>query len=428
MSASASPSAFLCPPPVSIVTYTPIALTRKFSALTPSLTSKVEEVMHSQDWVLNQESKLDMGYVSTDSDLLSPMFTPLVKLEVDHESPAFQHAFSTLKEIGLKLQGLNLRLYQTGIATLQAILAPASQEQLTLCWQKVENRDIEQRLSLILQAAGGVMINLLNTTFDTLSKRCKLLTSELTDNDAVLWTGRCYITRVPESAEEAKQAFSIIHECPPSNYENDEAFFRSGNCLFLNNDISLSLDNRRVLFLLQHYNAMLYAYQQSMSNAYHQLQSLKALSSGRRRKALEKLIQRMVSIRTLEYIRLEFCDSLRGLQGSRKPLANALIDAWEINAVEESLLDRAAYINNAITSYENQLNRAINKSIEVILMLIGGISLVDITNNFVAASQSVKHDSTWGIYDIFSLMSSENTVNLALIAVLLMALLFAKNK
>ncbi|WP_218398065.1 hypothetical protein, partial [Alteromonas lipotrueae] len=85
-------------------------------------------------------------------------------------------------------------------------------------------------------------------------------------------------------------------------------------------------------------------------------------------------------------------------------------------------------INNAISSYENQLNRAINKSIEVILMLIGGISLVDITNNFVAASHSVKHDSTWGIYDIFSLMSSENTVNLALIAVLLMALLFAKNK
>ena len=222
--------------------------------------------------------------------------------------------------------------------------------------------------------------------------------------------------------------FSIIHDCPPSNYENNEAFFRSGNCLFLNNDISLSLDNRRVLFLLQHYNAMLYAYQQSMSSAYHQLQSLKALSSSRRRKALEKLIQRMVSIRTLEYIRLEFCDSLRGLQGSRKPLANALIDAWEINAVEDSLLDRAAYINNAISSYENQLNRAINKSIEVILMLIGGISLVDITNNFVAASQSVKHDSTWGIYDIFSLMSSENTVNLALIAVLLMALLFAKNK
>jgi hypothetical protein len=170
MSASASPSALLCSPPVSIVTYTPIALTRKFSALTPSLTSKVEEVMHSQDWVLNQESKLDMGYVSTDSDLLSPMFTPLVKLEVDHESPAFQHAFSTLEEIGLKLQGLNLRLYQTGIATLQATLAPSSQEQLTLCWQKIENRDIEQSLSLILQAAGGVMINLLNTTFDTLSK------------------------------------------------------------------------------------------------------------------------------------------------------------------------------------------------------------------------------------------------------------------
>lgn len=143
MSPSSSPSALLCSPPVSIVTYTPIALTRKFSALTPSLTSKVEEVMHSQSWVLNQESKLDMGYVSTDSDLLSPMFTPLVKLEVDHESPAFQHAFSTLEEIGLKLQGLNLRLYQTGIATLQATLAPTSEAQLTVCWQKIGNRDIE---------------------------------------------------------------------------------------------------------------------------------------------------------------------------------------------------------------------------------------------------------------------------------------------
>lgn len=428
MSVPSSPTAPLCSIPVSIVTYSPIALTYKFSALPPSLASKVENVMHCQNWVLNQESKLDMGYVSTDSDLLSPMFTPLVKLEIDHKNPLFQHAFATLEEVGLQLEGLNLRLYQTGIATLQGAFSSLSEAQLALCWQKIENRDIEQALSFIMQAAGSVMIDLLNAAFDALKKHCKLLTSELTETDSILWTGRCYITRVPETREEASRVFSIIHESEPHTYGDNEAFFRSGNCLFLSNAIALSLDNRRVLFLLQHYNALLYAYQQSMSNAYHQLQALKSLSSGKRRKALEKLIQRMVSIKTLEYIRLEFCDSLRGLQGSRKPLAQALISAWEINSVEKSLLERAAYINNAISSYENQLNRAINKSIEVILMLIGGISLVDITNNFVAASQSVKHDSTWGIYDIFSLMSSENTVNLALIAVLLMALLFAKNK
>lgn len=428
MSASSSKSSSPASPPVSIVTFTPIALTRKFSALTTSLTSKVEAAMHHQDWVLNQESKLDMGYISTDSDLLSPMFTPLVKLKLNHKSPAFEQPFLGLEKVGLQLIELNLRLYQTGVATLQANFAPQAEGQLSLCWQKIKNRDIEQALSVILQSAGQVIINLLNTTLDSLKKQCRLLTSELTDCDSVLWTGRCYITRVPESDVEASDTFSIIHECPPNSYENNDAYFRSGNCLFLSNDMSLSLDNRRILFLLQHYNALLYSYQQSMSDAYHQLQLLKALSSSKRRKALEKLIRRMVSIKNLSYVRLEFSDSLRGLQGGRKPLAQELICAWEINEIEESLLDRATYINNAITSYENQLNRAINKSIEIILMLIGGISLVDITNNFVSAAQSVKHDTTWGIYDIFSLMSSENTVNLALIAVLLLALLFAKNK
>ena len=363
------------------------------------------------------------GYGDLNRDALPETFQPILKRRIEIESgdkaPSYLREFKRAN--GLKLTCAEFYLYDNtiGLIRLDFTLNVAQDESDRL--SQLASTQTDTELSMIAQAIYQQFI------FPDLARHTNLLAGNLLTNEQtacnqeslfgklefvdecrdelLLWTGRCLIVEKEHINPIQRDKLLQWANCTEEDLFNagDETIYiGSGNCLMLTKDIeSASQSYFRAASLCQIYYAFMTLYDGVFKESLRELLSLEKLRRKGTRKSDALLTQTGRRLELLTFLKLEFAEVLRGVQGKRKILVDHFVSGWQMNELEGATSQRADFIRERLERVSEERRAAQSRTIEMILAAIGGIAVIDFALSISDTADSIRADAVPGLVDLF---------------------------
>jgi len=229
----------------------------------------------------------------------------------------------------------------------------------------------------------------------------------------VLWTGR-YIVAPPAVLEsELGESLCrwVSYQGAIKDFLEGSQFVSSGNIISFSEDQDRSGDNwLRGLLICQYYNSILYIYSGILKSSYSQLDECLGLLNKKKRSIGVLMEDITCSLDHLEFTRLEFNEALVGVQSERAVVVSKACEAWKMEQLIASSLERTDLIRSRISRLVEARKHSLNRSVELILSIIGGVSLVDLVLSLSTASRDLDDDGIPGLLDIFGWLQPDTSI------------------
>lgn len=312
---------------------------------------------------------------------------------------------ATADELSLLLEshGLDRVLSEFAKNVYQDMIYPDFREYASRFGKK-NNRPLEPSLS-----------HLRNPNELTVFRDVAFTTSKAPDS-YVLWTGR-YIVASPDILD-SKLGDSLCrwvsYSGPKTALLEDRQIVGSGNILVLNDDPEAVGESWfRGLSICQYYNAILSIYGGILKSSYSKLNEY--IDAPRRKNQKLNTLMRDItrSLDHLEFTRLEFNDAVVGVQAERAKVVKVACDAWKLEELIDSALERTNLIRSKITRLLEARKSEQNRSVELILSGIGGVALIDLFISLTTASRDLGEDDIPGLLDAFLWLQPDGSIALS---------------
>lgn len=224
-------------------------------------------------------------------------------------------------------------------------------------------------------------------------------------SDLVLWTAR-YLFLGPEYKDHSNllKWCSLEQHKIVSSHEL-EFYIGSGNgVIFSNTPLIYLNDVKKTILLPQFYYAFLSHYSDFFESALDRFKRLNEKIFSPKRKIDLLLNQTLERIENQEYLSLAIADAIRGTQGLRAPLLQQIIENWQLKALEQDTSKKTTFLHQKLDTWMNKIIQKQNRTIEVVLSLMGGIALIDFILNLLVSAPELK-DRTMSSYSIINLFS-----------------------
>lgn len=378
------------------------------------------------------------GYGTLAHDNLPVFFQPFSCYHVQiHEEVCPENLRSLLREHSGEVETCCLYLYDDTVALLQVdVVFEATAENLA---PLLESHDLDRALS---EFAKNVYQDMIYPEFRKYASRFGKKNTRPTDpslsrlrnpneltvfrdvvfsktkapESYVLWTGR-YIVVSPDTLDGA-MGDSLCRWVSYSGSKQalleDQQIVGSGNILVMSNDPEAAGESWfRGLSICQYYNAILSIYGGILKSSYSKLNEY---VEGPRRKnqKLNTLMRDITrSLDHLEFTRLEFNDAFVGVQAERAKVVKVACEAWKLEEVIGSALERTNLIRSKITRLLEARKSEQNRSVELILSGIGGVALIDLFISLTTASRDLREDDIPGLLDAFLWLQPDGSIALS---------------
>ncbi|WP_047045447.1 hypothetical protein [Vibrio mexicanus] len=233
-------------------------------------------------------------------------------------------------------------------------------------------------------------------------------------DEAVLWSGRVIFQ--PPNSPVQQQTMLKQWVGAEDDVEIDRHYIGSGNSLVVEYK---EIDSwSRVQRICQAYNAILYLLNTKLKQKYSQLAQYDEKRNTRKRKLNNLLRQSIRSLEHIEFCKLEFNDAHIGTQAYRSVLLSEIIEAWQLNQLQELTIKRANLIKSRIDAMLEEQQAAINKTVEYLLSGIGCLAIIDLMISLVSTSKSLEEDHVPGLFDLFRTMPQDGSSWLSVLLVI----------
>jgi len=211
-------------------------------------------------------------------------------------------------------------------------------------------------------------------------------------NKPVLWTARYLILPDKYKSNHNLLSWASIDEINCEGIKNFNFFISSGNGLIFTSDIYYFLnDFKKTIILPQFYYAFLNNYNDYFETALKRFNSLnKKMFSPKR--SVDKLLNKtQEKIENQEYLALSISDAIRGTQGVRSILLQHIFKNWNLKELEEDSAKKTSFLYKKLDTWMKKIIQMQNRTVEVVLSLMGGIALVDFILNLLVSAPVLKN-------------------------------------
>lgn len=378
------------------------------------------------------------GYGTLAHDNLPVFFQPFSCYHVKiHEDVCSENLLSLLKEHSGEVETCCLYLYDDTVALLQVdVVFEATAGNLGLL---LESHELDRALSGFAKSLYQDMIypefrkyvsrfgkkssRSLEPSLSRLRNPNELtvfrdvaFTRTKAPESYVLWTGR-YIVASPDILDSAlgdSLCRWVSYSGSKTALFEDRQIVGSGNILVLNDDPEAAGESWfRGLSICQYYNAILSIYGGVLKSSYSKLNEY--VDAPRRKNQKLNTLMRDItrSLDHLEFTRLEFNDAVVGVQAERAKVVQVACDAWKLEELIGSALERTNLIRSKITRLLEARKSEQNRSVELILSGIGGVALIDLFISLTTASRDLREDDIPGILDAFLWLQPDGSIALS---------------
>lgn len=240
----------------------------------------------------------------------------------------------------------------------------------------------------------------------------------------VLWTGRTVIAGTTTRNTALGHALCNWAKCDEPFCQDTDAghYIGSGNILVYSDDgEECEQDWLRTQLLCQYYNAILAVYSGILKRTYSNLTVADSRRlSGKRLNRLLSDITR--SLDHLSFTQLEFNDARVGTQGNRTKIVDDTCEAWRLEQLIDSAIQRASFIRERLNRMLEQQKAAVNRSVELILTAIGGVALIDLFITLTNSSRNLPEDTIPGVLDLFKQISPDGSISSAVAILILVSI------
>lgn len=129
----------------------------------------------------------------------------------------------------------------------------------------------------------------------------------------------------------------------------------------------------------------------------------------------------------IEFINIQYSVAQSGVQGKRRALLSQFDNAWQIEEQQKRLGRLAELVQKRLDRFVIHNNRLQTRSIQTLLTFLGALSLVGLVADLASLSVGIKHQKSFGVLDVFTLISAEHVLNLTIFIVVLLTAYFYRN-
>ncbi|MCG6201083.1 hypothetical protein [Psychromonas antarctica] len=400
----------------------------KQAKLSLPLTGKSFDLLLSQQ-LLPDSLNWKYGYGNLDRDAIPETFQPILKrvVNLDDDHAVMEDIIKFTDKRGLKLQCAELYCFDNTLGLLRIDFALSSDTLDSTALQRLDLSTIDQAFSVIAESIYQHVIypNFLDAlhpiSSDLLGSagrvQCKdPIYSDLDfklryNPEHLLWTGRCLQVCSSSLSENAKNQFMTWANCAEKVFFNTGAFqmfIGSGNYLVFSDNIdTVAKDVFRATAIAQIYSAFMTIYGGVFKSTLRDLLKLEQKKGFKARMTDSLLTQTARRLELLNFLKLDFAEATRSIQGNRKELVDNFIASWQINELEKTTCERANFIRSRLERITEERKISQNRTIEMILVSIGGVAVIDFALNMSGNAAKLKNDNILGLVDLFRWLSPD---------------------
>jgi len=380
-----------------------------------------------------------VGYGSIEHDALSPMFTPIMRLSVKQKfiDEFYSELNATKAAEEPEISGIEVLVYDDTLSIL--VINWKSLQKLSADFQ-TDNHNYHDYENLFTEVTHQIATFLQKHLWHHLEQlltndgqQCWRTPPEFTiysdyskKRGQVLWVSRVLLSGISPEHIQNEQLARFYSWCGASadtvvEDAGDIFFVGSGNVICLSDRQEGSFDDLlRALCLMQYYCSILWVYRNLL------VKDLAILSHsiGAKPNSMLKLIEKRLD--HLDFVELEYAHSSFGTQGKRRQLIEHIASSWK-TANQFQMVKGLAQVLRERIERQLDLQRARqNKTIQGILGVIGGLSLLDLALTIKELSRA-EQDKLVGLLDLFSLISTDGIIYSAIIIALIVGVLVYRN-
>lgn len=396
--------------------------------------NEIQEVAEvtSVDW--------PFGYGSLEHDALSPFFRPIMRMKIRQKLIDQCHAgfdaIETESNEPLRIAGIEVLIYDDTLSIL--IVNWQGLEKLSADFQ-TDDHDYHrqdawftERTHLVAEVLKNGLWQAIAQQLKNGSQRCWRNPEKFTIfNDYTakegqpLWVSRVLVSSLRSNEDEKLE--KLYRWCGVRQgavFENagDICYVGSGNVLWLSVDPQQGFDDLlRALCFMQFYCSILSLYRDLLSNDLAMLSENADVKS----KGMLKLVEQRLD--HLDFVALEYAHSAFGTQGIRRQLIAHIAESWKTSEQFQMVKNWAQVLRARIGRQLEAERASQNRTIQGILGVIGGLSLLDIALTMKEMSRAGEQDNLPGMLDLFSLISTDGIIYAAITLALVVGLLIYRN-
>ncbi|MFT6984320.1 MAG: hypothetical protein ACJAT7_000106 [Psychromonas sp.] len=365
----------------------------------------------------------EYGYGNLNRDAIPETFQPILKrvINIDDDHVVLEEIQIFTQARGLKLQCVELYCFDNtlGLLKVDFVLSENSMDSTVL--QRLELETIDQAFSGI---AERIYQHVIYPNFSDFSHpisepliNCNgvvhgkdpiysdLNFTKKYNPKHLLWTGRCLQIDKSSFDDNDKAEFIKWANCSGKAFFNvgeSQMFIGSGNYLIFSDDLdAMAKDIFRATAISQIYSAFMTIYDGVFKSTLRDLIKLEQKKGFKAKQTDRLLTQTGRRLELLNFLKLDFAEAIHSTQGYRKTLVDHFISGWQINALEATTSQRADFIRSRLQRITEERKIAQNRTIEMILVSIGGVAVIDFSLNMSGNANKLKDDNIWGLVDLF---------------------------